>query len=90
MHNTPNGFSEYDDESLKAWATSLSYDDAPKFELLYNGQTIFLDLTTLLQCLKIAEHCHLTPPIDSDWWLDIVRRYCVEVNLDGRIQVEND
>ncbi len=53
-------------------------------------QTIFLDLTTLLQCLKIAEHSHFTPPISSEWWLDIVKRYPVEINLDGRIQTESE
>ncbi|MCY9828817.1 hypothetical protein [Vibrio chagasii] len=90
MNHPAQDFSEHEDENLKEWAASVSCDDTPRFELLYNGQPIFLDLTTLLQCLKIAEHCHLTPPIDSDWWLDIVRRYRVEVNLDGRVQTERE
>lgn len=76
-------------KDLEDWLATFSCDDSPRFELLYNGQTIFLDLTTLLQCLKIAEYSHFTPPIDSDWWLDIVRRYPVEINLDGRIQTES-
>lgn len=61
-------------------------DGRPQFELLYNGSPIFIDMKTLLQCLKIAEYTHHIPPIDGAWWLEITKRYSVEIHLDGRIQ----
>ena len=61
-------------------------DSRPQFELLYNGSPIFIDMNTLLQCLKIAEYTHHIPPIDGAWWLEITKRYSVEIHLDGRIQ----
>ncbi|HFK4420944.1 TPA: hypothetical protein ACGTRQ_003612 [Vibrio parahaemolyticus] len=72
------------------WIEMARHDNSPKFELNYNGSPIFIDMKTLLQCLKIAEYTHHVPPIDSAWWLKIVKQYPIEVHLDGRIQTKSD
>ncbi|MDD9196886.1 hypothetical protein PVK62_13740 [Aliivibrio sp. S3MY1] len=72
------------------WEKWMHDDDhSPKFELNYNGSPIFMDMLTLLQCLKIAEHTHHLPKINSEWWLQIIKQYPIEVNLDERIQTQN-
>ncbi|QDF68703.1 hypothetical protein FJQ87_18540 (plasmid) [Shewanella sp. SNU WT4] len=75
-------------KSLEEWLNTPDHDDGPKFELNYNGSPVFIDMFTLLQCLKIAEHAHHIPKINASWWLEIIRQYPIEVHLDGRIQTE--
>ncbi|AZQ13279.1 hypothetical protein [Shewanella khirikhana] len=69
---------------------ALQCDQRPLFELEYNGHPVFVDMLTLLQCLKIAEHTHHIPAISPQWWLQITKEYPVEVNLDGRIQTAKE
>lgn len=33
------------------------------------GEEFGVSLATLLQCLCIAEQCHLVPPLETDWEL---------------------
>ncbi|HIF9415340.1 TPA: hypothetical protein ACX6SD_003250 [Photobacterium damselae] len=74
------------EKDWQQWMDTQLTDSSPKFELRYNGSPIFIDMNTLLQCLKIAEYTHHIPPIDGAWWLEITKRYSVEIHLDGRIQ----
>ena len=71
------------------WLNTPNHDDSPKFELNYNGSPVFIDMLTLLQCLKIAEHTHHIPKINGSWWLKIIKQYPVEVHLDGHIQTKS-
>ncbi|HIF9170107.1 TPA: hypothetical protein ACX6PO_002852 [Photobacterium damselae] len=74
------------EKDWQQWMDTQLTDSSPKFELRYNDLPIFIDMKTLLQCLKIAEYTHHIPPIDGAWWLEITKRYSVEIHLDGRIQ----
>ncbi|GAL27756.1 hypothetical protein JCM19239_1477 [Vibrio variabilis] len=77
-------------EDFEKWARSPKDDNSPKFELSYNGSPVFIDMLTLLQCLKIAEHTHHIPPLESGWWLKVIKQYPVEIHLDGRIQTKSE
>ncbi len=76
-------------QSWEEWVKTQTHDNTARFELIYNGKPIYLDLLTLLQCLKIAEHTHHVPPIAGEWWLKVVKEYPVEMHLDGRIQTQS-
>ncbi len=78
------------EQDWQRWLEISNHDDTPKFELISNGQSVFIDMVTLLQCLRIAEHTHHIPKIEDDWWVKIIRHYPVEVNLDGRIQIKSE
>ncbi len=86
----PSLLTEAELADFKEWCETPKCDESPKFELEYNGAPVFIDMFTLLQCLKIAEYTHHIPPIDSAWWLNISKQYPIEVNLDGHIQTKNE
>ncbi|WP_085344655.1 hypothetical protein [Vibrio sp. ArtGut-C1] len=81
---------EEQEKSWEQWVNTTFPDDSPRFELIYNDSPIYIDMLTLLQCLKIAEHTHHIPPIDGEWWVNIIKQYPVEIHLDGRIQAQSE
>jgi hypothetical protein len=40
-----------------------------EFHDSHAGTRLGVSLATLLQCLCIAEQCHLVPPLEADWEL---------------------
>lgn len=38
-----------------------------EFEDSQSGECFCLSLMTVLQCLCIAEQCHIVPPLDKEW-----------------------
>ncbi|WP_139240041.1 hypothetical protein [Azotobacter vinelandii] len=38
-----------------------------EFQNSHTGERFGVTLATLLQCLCIAEQCHLVPPFEADW-----------------------
>ncbi|MFA0079760.1 hypothetical protein AB4427_16745 [Vibrio artabrorum] len=85
-----DGLTPEEIKDFEEWSCSPKDDSSPKFELRYNGSPVFIDMLTLLQCLKIAEHTHHIPPLESGWWLKIIKQYPVETHLDGRIQIKSE
>ncbi|HFQ5065522.1 hypothetical protein WM008_19770 [Vibrio vulnificus] len=87
-HNSSHPFSLEQQKNWEQWVKTHTHENTPRFELIYNGAPIYIDMLTLLQCLKIAEHTHHVPPITGTWWLDVIKEYPVEIHLDGRIQTQ--
>lgn len=78
---------EEQEKNWEDWVKNRVEDDTPRFEFTSNGSPISIDLLTLLQCLKVAEHTHYVPPIDETWWVKIIKQYPVNIHLEEVLEI---
>jgi len=48
-------------------------DDPAVFALQQGEHTLYLGLSTLLQCLQFAEQQFALPPLPSEWWNEVIK-----------------
>lgn len=67
-----------------------SVDGTLVFELENGQETLGVELTTILQMIRIAEHQHFIPAIEDKWWCRVQQRYPeLQVDIDEHIQAKN-
>jgi hypothetical protein len=60
------------------------------FELNNGQETLGLELTTILQMVRIAERQHFIPPLEEKWWNQLQQRYPeLQVDIDEHLQIKN-
>ncbi|WP_318452333.1 hypothetical protein [Photobacterium leiognathi] len=60
------------------------------FELDNGQETLGIELTTILQMIRIAQHQSFIPALENTWWCLVQQRYPeLQVDIDEYIQIKN-